>query len=430
MISRTVVAVEPMGQQVTLKLDDAPLVVPGLGDQMLIDLATVTGATSSEVGCAVLALLNQSDAIRQTLINAFASGVGTPLSPLYFHIRALAADSVPWELLRHEPGGFCALDPGLPIGRIATSPRRVPPRPFQAPLQVVAVLSAAGRSGMDQLTTLMKLVASPAATELDMRLHVISGEEKVLATATGPRVTSELIATGHPGLAAQIAAARPHLLHVLCHGGAVAGARVLSFAHFGDFEAGSDVGSVRMSAGQFAAAVQGSDPWLIVLSACQTADGGNGPALANSVVSEGVPAVIGMRRLVDLSAMDRFCEVLYPEILALLARKLAATGEDEIRVLEWAPVLTAPRQVLAGADPTVTDTWSDPVLYCQERELQVFLPSPTLSPHEFARLSAQRETFAGIRARLDPKYTPPDALAELDVRIAELNRQLHEAGLG
>jgi hypothetical protein len=428
MISRTVVAVEPLGTQVTIKLDNAPLVVQGLGDPMVIDLGAVTGDTPTELGRAIFELLYQCDAIKQTLTNTFAGAVNAPLSPLYFHIRAHAADSVPWELLHRTPGGFCVLDPGLPIGRIATSPRQVNTRPFQAPLRIVAVLSAADRSGMDQLTTLMRLVEGPAAAALDMRLHVISGEEKVLDAATGPRVSSELIGRTHPALAAQIAAARPHLLHVLCHGGAVAGTRVLSFAHFGDFEADHAEGSIRMSAGQFAAAALGSESWLVVLAACETADGAGGPALANSVVSEGVPAVIGMRRLVDLSAMERFCDALYPEIMELLARKLAAGNEAEVRVLDWASVLTNPRQVLSGADPTAADTWSDPVLYCQEQLLQVFLPSPALSPRDFAGLSARRETFAEVRGRL-PRHTPPDVLAEMDAKIAELDRQLREAGL-
>jgi hypothetical protein len=426
MIGRTVIAIEPMGAQTTIKLDDAPLVVPGLGDQMLIDLSTIAGDTPAERGDAVLNLLKKSDAIEHTLTNSLAAAANAKKSPLYFHIRARAADGVPWELLHHLPGGFCVLDPGLPIGRIATDPRPVHARPFRPPLRIVAVLSAAGRSGREQLTALLKLVASPAATTLGMQLHVISGEQAVLDAAIGPQVTKEMIGSNHPALAAQIASARPHLLHVLCHGRATPGEQVLSFAHFGDFVRKQDEGSVRMSAGQFAQAVLDCDPWLVVLSACESAAGSSGPALANRVVSEGVPAVIGMRRLVDLSTMDKFCQELYPEISKLVVATLADAGESEVRILEWASVLTTPRQVLSGADPNAADAWSDPVLYCQEREVQIFLPSAALSPHDFAGLSARRDTFVEIRKRLDPQHTPPEFLADIDTRIAILDAQLRE----
>jgi hypothetical protein len=426
MIGRTVIAIEPMGTQTTIKLDNAPLVVPGLGDQMLIDLSTIDGDTPAERGNAVLRLLMQSAAIQLTLVNSLSAAVNAKRSPLYFHIRAHAADGVPWEMLHHTPGGFCVLDPGLPIGRIATDPRPVHARPFRAPLRIVAVLSAAGRNGLDQLTTLLKLVASPAAATLGMQLHVISGDQRVLDAAVGSQVTKEMIGSDHPALAAQITAARPHLLHVLCHGGAAPGEQVLSFAHFGDFVAEKDEGSVRMSAGQLAAAVLDSDPWLVVLSACESAAGGSGPALANHVVSQGVPAVIGMRRLVNLSTMDKFCQALYPEIAKLLMATLATAGESEVRVLEWASVLTGPRQVLSGNDPNAADVWSDPVLYCQERELQIFLPSAALSPHDFAGLSARRDTFAEVRKRLDPQHTPPEVLADIDAHIADLDARLRE----
>jgi hypothetical protein len=50
-----------------------------------------------------------------------------------------------------------------------------------------------------------------------------------------------------------------------------------------------------------------------VLSACDTAEAADGPALAHALVAGGIPAVVGMRRLVDLTDANRFCAALYPE---------------------------------------------------------------------------------------------------------------------
>jgi hypothetical protein len=432
MTRRTIVALEPIGSQITLKLDSAPLAVPGLGDQMLIDLSTLAGNTLIERGQAVFTLLDQHEPIHLSLLSTLGMPVNTPLSPLYFHIRARAADSVPWETLYHTPGGFCALDPGLPIGRIAASRQQVAPRPFTSPLRIVAVLSAARRSGKRQVAALQAAVAAAGATALNVHLHVISGEQEVLDAAAGPHVTTELIATDQPALSRQITAAAPHILHVLCHGGVVGGERTLSFAHFGDVEADAEHGSVRMSARQLAAAVLPGDPWLIVLSACDTAEatsGEDGPALANNVVSAGVPAVIGMRRLVDLSAANQFCEALYPELLAVVATVLTPAPRPEVRVVDWAAALTNPRRVLGGADPSLGDAWTDPVLYVQDEVLQVFLPSARLGPDEFAKLSAKIDTFRRLRGRLDPLTTDPAVIADLDARITELEDDLAQAGV-
>jgi hypothetical protein len=49
-----------------------------------------------------------------------------------------------------------------------------------------------------------------------------------------------------------------------------------------------------------------------VLSACDTAEAADGPALAHDLVVGGIPAVAGMRRLVDLTDANRFCAAPLP----------------------------------------------------------------------------------------------------------------------
>ena len=245
---RTIVTFERLGTETTFKLDDAPLDIPGLGENLVIDISHVTGGTLVERGEALIALLNRHEPIRAGLGAVLASPPGSAPSPLYFHVRAASADALEWEQIYAAPYGFCALDKRWPVGRIAARSRPVNDRTFTPPLRIVAVLSAAGRSGVPQLQAILAGLRTPEAAAIGVSLHVISGEEAVLSAAVGPGVTSELIAATVPGLARQITRARPHILHTLCHGGAVAGLRTLAFAHLGDFEAGiQDSGSVRLS---------------------------------------------------------------------------------------------------------------------------------------------------------------------------------------
>lgn len=430
MMARTVIRFEPSGDAVWLNLDRAP--IEFTPDSWPIDLAALTGDTLVELGRSLSDLLINREPVRGVLTSAFRSGVDAPPSPIYFHVRAGTADAIPWEQIYAQGPGFCALDGRWPVGRIARTFQTVRGRAFKPPLRIVAVLSAAGQDGSRQLQGLLDAVR---CANWGVRLHVITGDETVRDQARGAGVDAALISGNAPDLCKQIARARPHLLHVLCHGRVAAGVRSLSFASIGDFDADvDDFGSINLAVTDLARALKACDPWLVVLSACQMADATSldSPAYAHQLVENGVTAVIGMRRLVDLNDTDRFCAALYPEVISLVREAVKppppgqSVGE---RVVDWAEALTNPRKVMSGADPGVVDSWLDPVLYAQIDDLRVLPPSEQLSPEQYAELQGKLDQYRGSLATLDRATTDSQAIAEVEALIADAEALLAQAGL-
>jgi hypothetical protein len=420
-MTRTVIGFAPVGKSVYVSLDRAPVVFQP--NSIRINLTKLPGDTIIQRGEALAKLLIKRDPIKSGLGAALSKPAGAEPSPLYFHVRAAAADAIIWEQIYTVPHGFCALDPRWPVARIAERIGYVRGRAFADPLRIVAVLSAAGRDGGPQLDALLTAVSS---AKMGTRLHVISGDEDLLARATGAGVTSELIAARSPDLCDQVVDAKPHVLHLLCHGGDVAGVRTLAFGTLPDFDAErADFGSLLVPITDLVGALEGCDPWLVVLSACETAEAANlanGRALAHDLVSHGVTAAVGMRRLVDLTDTDRFCRALYPEVIAAIRTAVTPTSAgqpEKERVIDWAAVLTNPRKALSGRDPCVKDSWLDPVLYVQNDDLRVFPPSKQLSPDYYAELQGKLDTYRKFLTAQDLATANPGAIAEVRDRIAD-----------
>jgi hypothetical protein len=316
------------------------------------------------------------------------------------------------------------------VGRIAAVEYDVNPRSYLAPFRIVAVLSAAQREGSSQLEALASAVADARARKLDVKLHVITGEQAVhdrVATLGNKNVTCEWIGAWTDRVVQQIADAKPSILHMLCHGDNSAGVRGLRLASQPDFLGQADAGSVPLSLGELARALSLCDPWLVVLAACETAGvTETSGAFARGLVDKGIPAVIGMRRLVDLAAMNRFADVLYPEVLTTVEVALRPDPHDPVRTIDWITTLTAPRRAaIVGVDPAQDDAWSDPVLYAQQDLLQVYVPTKQrMSAREYALAVGKIDTWVVYRRGLDPGTTPAEVLAEIDAKIAELRAQL------
>jgi hypothetical protein len=429
-MTRTVIRLEKTGKSVSVTLDRAPVHFDP--NSWKVNLQRFVGTTIVERGQELLNLLVRHDPVKKVLGSAFDVPLNSPPSPLYFHIRALAADVIPWEQLHINGIGFCALDARWPIGRIAGRVDAVRGRAFRPPLRVVAVLSAAGRDGSDQLQALRTAVGNAG---MPIQLHVISGDEDLLAAVPGAGETFARIAGTGPDFCAQIADAKPHVLHILCHGGAEAGVRLLSFGRVDDFDTGRTDGRLRLPVGDLVAALTTCDPWLVVLAACETAGAGdiaNGRALAHEMVEQGVTAVIGMRKLVDLTETNRFCEHLYPEVLKEIRTAIqpaAGGGQTGERTIDWAVTLTNPRKVMSDGDPTAADSWLDPVLYAQMDDLRIFPPSGQLSPEDYAELQGRLDKFRAFLAAQDPATLAPDVEAEVRALIADTEEKLAEAGI-
>ncbi|MFI2507364.1 CHAT domain-containing protein [Streptomyces sp. NPDC018972] len=438
-MNRTVLAFEPVGMppedQVVLKLEDAPTDIPEMGCNAPTDVSD-PGGSVTERGMELLARLALHPPVRQGLEAALRQPAYSSPVPLYFRMVSSHADRLPWEQLCDAEHDFIALDPRWPIVRIASRRREVTERGFSAPLRLVAVLSAAGRSAVPQAETLLSAVCSADAAEIGVHLHIISGEREVLqaAAAAGLHglVTTERIPTSAPELVAKITEAQPDILHMLCHGGASGGVKVLAFAHFADFDAAAgeeaegqhaEPGSVRLKLPQLISALKPCDPWLVVLSACQSAQVSETQALAHALANGGIPAVAGMRRQVDLGDADQFCAALYPEVLAAV-REAVSAGTSRSRELNWATVFTNPRIVMAGPNAKSTDGWSDPVLYVQNDPLRIFPGSDALSSADFATLRGQLDFWESYVAFFDPRNADPVLLAHAREKITELRDQL------
>lgn len=433
---RTVVSFEYQGQQTFLKIDAATVEIANMGDQLPVPLPAPAG-TLVAYGQRLRQLLLAHPQVQEGLNAVLAAPTGTPPGPLYFRMVSPSADAMPWEQIYNDrSGSFCALDQRWPIGRIAKIRQKVAARAFVPPLRVTAVLSALGAEGKNQLDSLVAALSSPKAGKLDTHLHVISGEKAVLdgAAAHHGRLsggTLEITFAPMPGttpeLAHSITSARPHLLHLLCHGEAAqAGERILGFATVGDFLAPEDEEPhpVRLALSHLVQALTPCGTWLVVLNACATANAVESRSLAHELVSKGIPAVAGMRRAVDIVSADRFCKALYPEVVAAVVTAAAPTGEP--REIDWAAAFTSPRLVLAADDPETIDTWTDPVLYAQDEPLLVYRGSPRLSPAAYAELRGYLDFWREYEVGLDPDTTDPARLRQVRKRIAETEAQLPE----
>lgn len=426
---RTVVTFGSVGKGTVVTLEKAPSDIEGINNGRSVRLGPLVGGDARERGEELLKLLRRHPPVKAALSLALAQPAEGAALPLYIRVAADAADALPWELLYSTAQGFFALDPRWPVARIASRLRELNDRSFLPPFQAVAVLSAAARKGQPQLEALTDAVTRVRETGLDLRLHVITGEKAVMDRVTEvgqDSITAEWIGATPQDLARQITNAKPSVLHLLCHGGfAAPGVRGMAFATIQDMLSGEEPGSITMPVALLARALSPCDPWLVVLAACETAQSSDGSAIAHRLVDAGIPAVIGMRRLVDLSDMNRFSEALYPEIFSTVAAALEP-GPEPVRIIDWAAALTAPRQaVIVGADPTQVDIWSDPVLYAQQDPLRVYVPpAQGLTAEQFAAYRARLDTFLEYRQQMDPATTPPGLMAEVDNEIARLRALL------
>lgn len=422
---RTVIGLSRAGDRVQVTLDRAQVIYQY--DTAEVDLTNLPGNTLIERGEALVTLLRQKDPVKTGLDTVLNLPPNAAPAPLYFHVRSDAADAVWWEQIFAAQLGFCALDQRCPVGRIAERVTTVRGRGFVPPLRVVAVLSAARRKPRPQLDAIRKSIRN---ARLPVKLHVITGDDELMAEINRPGETAELTSGTSPKLCRQIAAARPHVLHLLCHGMTVAGERTLAFARVGDVDAGRvHAGSISVPIKDLVRELKSCDPWLVVLAACETAQTSpGGRAFAHDLVSLGVTAAIGMRRLVDLNDTDLFCRELYPGVLAAIKAAIEPETPGE-QIIEWASVLTGPRKVMSGPDPSTVDSWLDPVLYVQREDLRVYAEGPTMSAAGYSHLQGQLDRLVGFLAIADPETTPREVVADVRDKIANAEAILSQAGV-
>lgn len=427
----TIIAIEVLGDKGILKLDDAPNDIAGIGENGEIDLTPVQAGDLLQRGSALLERLTHHPPVQAGIQNLLQRPHGAEPSPLYLQLRTDRADPMLWESLHAAGYGFCALDERWPIARMAKRLRQGSQMTYDGTLRIVAVLSAAGLPTEPQFEVFRQLSLHPRAADVGLRIHVITGDTALL-DAAGPRLHLELIATTPLELKNQIVRADPTILHLMGHGGTTAGVDSVTFASFMDFDVQTTTGSITLNRHQLLSSLTESSCWMTVLNACSSADanadvGVETSALAHALASEGVPAVVGMRRLVDASVTNDFCANLYPRIVAGLADAIDVPFGTEA-MIDWATVLTDARVSLAQNDPVARDVWTDPVMYTQRPPFRFVVAQSPEAAADVVELQAQLDLFERAFAQLEESGASFELLDEVSVRIANLEDQLADAG--
>lgn len=321
--------------------------------------------------------------LQAALTNAFAAGaLGT--RPLYFRTgKESSVEAMPFEALRvNHIAGFACLDPAWPIGRI---PADVPPPagPFimERSVRIGAVVAAEGIDPVRQVDALIKGCQAPAGLNVELTVFTTTTAAIDRVNLAGmPGWRAELVPATSDDLIVRLRELQPHLLHMFCHGTAD-GPRLLIAQR-------DDLAVLELSAENFGDLVRPSllPPWLITLNCCEgAAPGEQTVSLASGIVRNGLPAVLGMRKTVDVGMADDFCANLYKAALARLA--VIASGGRSPAPLNWSEVLFEPRrQLCAGFGPPslVADRqkeWTMPVLDVASPDLQL-RGMPTAAPEQ------------------------------------------------
>jgi hypothetical protein len=288
-------------------------------------------------------------------------------SPIYVRTLSGLAEALEWELLYDAAiGEFIALKDTWPIGRTTkgSSSNRVP-QPFPQPLRVLAIMSAAGagQSAVGEWRALQDAVEAGAAGGLDVRLHVLTGEPALVDAVTAAGGSVDLLPGRVDLVVRQIREQDPHLLHIFGHGGNAAGVSFIELATKADHLAGSERGSLTLTADDLKSALAEAGTWLLLLSSCSGAQGSaESRSLARRVVEDArIPAAIGMAAPITPKDAETFTATFYTALLDNIREVLAAPGAAGI---DWASLLCQPRRVLRGVkDPKMNREWSLPVVY-------------------------------------------------------------------
>ncbi|HYU33818.1 MAG TPA: CHAT domain-containing protein [Thermoanaerobaculia bacterium] len=289
---------------------------------------------------------------------------------------------LPWELLYQRDQGFLGLSLASPIVRYLDVPRPPTPVPLDDPFRVLVV------------------IALPAdAPYLDVGLERVQIE-------TAWRGVSEVDVRFLEG------ATRASLLQALTQGPCHA----LHFMGHGEIDPASGEGALLLegpggeadylTGSMLAELLKSSLPALVVLNACQTAEGAYSAdafaGVAGSLVKAGILSVVAMQAPISDSAALAFSKNLF--------RRLAAGDPVDAAV-------TAGRLAIR-AIPESADEWSIPVLFLRRPDGKIFDPVRVpLQERETALrlvrslLAWQRERFL---AELDPGG-PSAPGAEVDV---------------
>ncbi len=395
--TRTVVTIGQRRGKLSAWLEKAALNLPNARDPITLnyDVGALPAMDSLETtrayGTAIAAGLMRHKAIKHVLDTLFVAGTGDAQS-LHFSIEAADVEDIRWETLCDPGGKFLALNGRCHIGRIAeqTSSREGSVRAFKPPLRIAAFLSGAGVQAVQEWQALSQAVAK-AASLMPVQATVFLGEPALLEQARAdvlamgkPAIRVEPMPASAVELQATLGSLDAHIVHFFCHGSAGLGAQFLELATLADQAAGADTGSVKLSIEELATLPALAGVWIVVLNCCNGAQAGQQLySMAYQLVSEGgVAAAIGMHEPVQVGEASTFCAALYPELFSALKDALLAPRGGLPVAVNLSQAMTLPRQALRNIypDAMANGRWTLPVLYLQERPLEIVVPVPPPAP--------------------------------------------------
>lgn len=273
-----------------------------------------------------------------------------------------------------------------------------------------------------------------------MVLRVLVSEDDLLAAVRAANFPANLeVRAGYvpeaPGLLQEIGGFRPHLLHFFCHGsgGSTPSLQILTRA---EAVAGTPPRDALLEPGSLITLAGLLDElWLVTLNCCEGAAPADASAareihsFARALVERGsFPAVIGMRERIQSVDANRFCSALYRAITLEVGHALPPDGVSV--TFDWAKLLVGPRTwicqtrippngTVIAAAPGIRE-WTLPVIYVRPEPFKLsFKPAAPAPAADGAYDRGMLETLRRIRGSLALQL-PPDALAQLDRKIAEL----------
>ncbi|MCD5422691.1 CHAT domain-containing protein [Rhodococcus pyridinivorans] len=401
--------------RVASSLDDAPIPVPDQQVLCLFDLDDVANLHGQDVvrqvGEMLAAKLCENDAVKTVLQSSLAHQIAPPSKPVYFRVDDDIAHRLSWESLIGN-GNFLALDDRWPIARIPRGgavPRDAAGT-FVPPLRLVCVLSAVGRSGIEEWNGIYAAVRA-ARKRLPIHVTLFTGDEErvfdVVEALDDPDVRVRLIgapAPDVPSLVQLLESTEPHILHLFCHGTAAGNERRLEIGSVRDFDRDEEVSSVVVRVEELAKAVARTGTWAVVLNTCKGAEAVDDALThAEQVVNNGVPIAIGMRRQIDAADANAFSAAFYPMVFERLAAALTAGPGDY--TIDWVDTLLESRRRLRdihGVDPALHDSWTVPVHYTRPGTFTLHVSPPTTSEPTVREELGETRVVGGLVDVLGP----------------------------
>jgi len=397
----------------------------GLGE---VPAPGIPAAAVMAAGSKLLDSLSIHPAVQQAIQAALA--IQDERAPIYLRVGSGGViESLPWESLHHGEKGFLALDERWPIARLVNDSIGMKERVFDPPLRILGVLTALGVEAKPEFERLYTALQK-APVESQLSLFVCEEQLKNDIDALSDQRVRVAYLTSKEDFFSESMGFKPHLLHFFCHGHAMQGSPHLELATRAAWETGQS-NAISLETGELRRMKEGA--WVLVLNCCEgSKDAEGSSSLAYSLVSEGFPAVVAMRRAIAVPDANIFCESFYQAVFAELER---LKRNDEIDI-EWARVMHAPRTALRDKYPlpptqaaAAFAEWTLPVLYVRSeslrrRKLTALAPEGNLREDQIAYLRAMLEKLVEAQDGLHPG-TPKEVRDKIDEKVSGVTAALY-----